>query len=148
MKRFLPAILIVTSIFSSQLLISQTNFNADGIGRSFDIRRIDFTNLSRETLPSQEKTYAFNFSTFDKNSLTSQGVQVHNSPNQDTDLETFFVLTAYDYETTLLDKIGKKSGLDNLSLAMFSSAYNSILKKHQNLNFYWRIHRSIKKWSI
>ena len=124
MKRLLLTILFVTSIFSSQIFIAQTNFNADGIGKSFDIRRIDFTNLSRETLPSQEKTYAFNFSAFDKNSLTSQGVQVYSSPSQDTGLETFFVLTDYDYETTLLDKVGKKSGLDSLALAMFSSAYN------------------------
>ena len=64
MKRFLLAIAFVTSIFNSQILIAQTNFNADGIGRSFDIRRIDFTDLSRETLPSQEKTYAFDFSNF------------------------------------------------------------------------------------
>ena len=129
MKRFLLAIAFVTSIFNSQILIAQTNFNADGIGRSFDIRRIDFTDLSRETLPSQEKTYAFDFSNFDKNSLTSQGVQVHNSFNQDSDLETFFVLTDFDYETTLLDKIAKKSKLDHFALAMFSSAYNYNFKE-------------------
>ncbi len=123
MKRFLLTILFVTFILSSQIVKSQTNFNADGIGRSVDIRRIDFTNLSRETLPSQEKTYAFNFLSFDRNSLTSQGVQVHNTPTQDTNLETFFVLTDYDYETTLLDKIAKKSRLNDIALAMFSSAY-------------------------
>ena len=124
MKRSLLAIIFVTLIFCSPIIIAQTNFNADGIGRSFDIRRIDFTNLSRETLPSQEKTYAFNFSSFDRNSLTSQGVQVYNTPSQDAELETFFVLTDYDYETTLLDKIAKKSKLENFALAMFSSAYN------------------------
>lgn len=145
MKRFLQVIAFTTSILSSQILIAQTNFNADGIGRSFDIRRIDFTNLSRETLPSQEKTYVFKFSSFDKNSLTSQGVQVYNTPTQDVGLETFFVLTDYDYETTLLDKIAKKSKLDNFALAMFSSAYNFNFKDASEPEFLYAYSSFYKK---
>ena len=129
MKRLILVILFVNITFSSQIFIAQTLFNPDGIGKSFDIRRIDYTNLSRETLPSQETTYAFDFPSFRKNSLVSQGVQMSNSPSQDIDLETFFVLTDYDFETTILDKLGKKNGLDFLSLAMFSSAYKFNFKE-------------------
>lgn len=124
MKRFLLTFFIVISLLSIQFISAQKNFNAEGIGRSFDIRRIDFTNLSRETLPSQVKTHVFNFDGSDKNSLTSQGVQVYNNSSQDDELETFFVLTHYDFETTLLNKIAQKNGLQNYALAMFSVAYN------------------------
>jgi len=49
------------------------------------------TNLSHETLPSQEKIYVFDFFDFGKNSLESQGVEVINSIDVDKNLETFFI---------------------------------------------------------
>ncbi len=123
MKRFGLTSLLVIFIFLSHVCFAQTDFDAKSIGKSFDIRRIDFTDLSRETLPSQVPTYAFKFENFNSGSLISEGVNITISPEQDSNLETFFVLTDYDYETTLLDKIAKKTGLENFVLAMFSSAY-------------------------
>lgn len=115
---------LVVFILLSHICLSQNSFNAEGIGKSFDIRRIDFTNLTRETLPSQEATSAFNLASLNSESFSNQGLSIINSLDQDASLELFYVITDYDYETTLLDKIAKKSGLNNHALAMFSSAYN------------------------
>ena len=135
MKRLWLASLLVFFILLSQICFTQNSFNAESIGKSFDIRRIDFTNLSSETLPSRVETYAFKFSSFNPETLKSEGVTIENSPEQDLGLETFFVLTDYDYETTLLDKIAKKTGMENYALAMFSSAYNFNFKDFAEPDF-------------
>ena len=51
MRRFWPASLLVIFIFIGQLSLAQESFSAKSIGKSYDVRRIDFTDLSRETLP-------------------------------------------------------------------------------------------------
>lgn len=127
--------LLVVFVLLSHVCLSQKSFNAEGIGQSFDIRRIDFTNLSRETLPSQEHISAFKLPNLNSDSLTSQTFNVINSVQQDSILETFYVLTNYDYETTLLDKIANKTGLNNMALAMFSSAYNYNFKDKTEPDF-------------
>lgn len=123
MRRFWPTSLLVIFIFIGQLCLAQESFSAKSIGKSYDVRRIDFTDLSRETLPSQVATHVFKLTDFNSDSLASNGVALTNSIDQDSNLETFYVLTDYDFETTLLDKIANKSGHENRALAMFSSAY-------------------------
>lgn len=135
MKRFGLASLLVIFIFLSQICFAQANFDAESIGKSFDIRRIDFTDFSRETLPSLVPTYAFKFTNFNTGSLASEDVSITESSEQDSNLETFYVLTDYDYETTLLEKIAKKTGLENFALAMFSSAYNFNFKDFAEPDF-------------
>lgn len=129
MKLFFQAISLAFVFFSNPPLYCQANFIADGIGKSFDIRRIDFTNFSNESLPSSKLTHVFDFQSFDSVSLTNQGVKISKALEQDTMLETFYVLTNYDFETTILDKIAKKCQLDSMALAMFSSAYNFNFKE-------------------
>ncbi|MBT8394127.1 MAG: hypothetical protein KJN66_04665, partial [Bacteroidia bacterium] len=124
MKRVWPASLLVIFILVGHTCLAQISFNTEYIGKSYDVRRIDFTDFSRETLPSQVANNVFNLTNLYPDLPVNNGIEVNNSVEQDSILETFYVLTDYDFETTLLDKIANKTGLNNLGLAMFSNAYD------------------------
>lgn len=124
MKRLLLLYILASTLSGFPLLIAQTNFVAKGIGKSYNIGRIDFTNLSAESLSSQTPNYIFDLDNFNTKALQGKGVRVLNNLKEDSELDTFFVLNDYDLETTLLDKVAKQCGLEQMALAMFCSAYN------------------------
>ena len=125
MARLFKASLLAIFILLVHTSLSQNIINTESIGKSFDIRRIDFTDLSAESLPSNNSINVFGLNDTSIQTFKSQGIiTTENVIEQDEELETFYVLTDYDFETTVLDKIAKKSNLDNFALAMFSKAYS------------------------
>jgi hypothetical protein len=137
--------------------MSRQEINANGLGRCYDVRRVDLLNWTAETLNSGKTSYVFDLYRDDSarparfnnaDYVVPFGVTFQSAIQSDAEEQYKFIVTANEFESEVTQEYRANVGVPKLGSAKVSVAFNnasSSANKNENMYAFTKMYKQYYK---